>query len=230
LKGAFTGALSDKKGAFESAAGGTVFLNGVEQLSPPLQVRLLRVLQNGTLERAGGETTIHVDARVICATNRNLKEDVTRGRFRQDLYYRISVVPIHLPALRKRPLDIPLLAQHTLDQETERLGRQRVSLSHQALSALINYPWPGNFSELQRCLIAALTEGSGEIIEKHDLASQVSQFGQPPLFSRARKRKLTEAMVAEALEKTAGNKVKAAKVLGVSRATLYRFLSQKRPV
>jgi len=227
VQGAFTGAVRDKKGRFELADRGTIFLDEVGDLSPAMQVKLLRVLQEGTFERVGGEKTIHVDVRVISATNKDLRVEIAKGRFREDLFYRICVVPISLPSLRDRRNDIPLLADHFLRRYAEDAGRRQVGLSQQAIATLMEYSWPGNIRELQNVLQFALIKCKGNAIEPEHLPSWVFQDSKLPSRRKRRRRKLDAAAVEEALRESNRNKVKAAQRLGVSRATLYRFLAER---
>ncbi len=226
VKGAFTGAFRDKKGRFQLADGGTIFLDEVGDLSPAMQVKLLRVLQEGRFEPVGSEKTVEVDVRVISATNKSLKQEVAKGRFREDLFYRICVVPMTLPPLRERPNDIPLLAEHFLEQDAKKTSREKASLSPEALPALMDYQWPGNVRELQNNLQFALIKSRGKDIEPEHLPSEIFQAAGAPVGKRRRKRKLEEGAVAQAMEEAKSNKVRAAKLLGVSRATLYRFLAE----
>ncbi|MBW1680919.1 MAG: sigma 54-interacting transcriptional regulator [Deltaproteobacteria bacterium] len=222
VRGAFTGAVRDKRGRFELAHGGTLFLDEVGELPRVLQAKLLRVLQEKTFERVGGEKTVRVDVRVISATNRNLKREVEKGRFREDLFYRLNVVPIHVPPLRRRKADIPLLLEHFL-QEVGNEGKDTLGLSKPALSLMMDYPWPGNVRELQSALRYALVKSRGGLIEPEHLPPELISWKEqrpgagPP-------RKLDEESVRTALARTGGNKAKAARLLGVGRATLYRFL------
>jgi transcriptional regulator with GAF, ATPase, and Fis domain len=226
VKGAFTGATDDRKGRFELADGGTIFLDEVGDIPASMQVKLLRVLQEGTFEPVGAEKSIKVSVRVISATNKNLAEEVSAGRFREDLFYRLCVVPIYLPSLRERPNDIPLLADHLLKKAAEQSGREQVELSAEAKELMLNYDWPGNVRELENALQYALLKCRGELItEKHFPAKMLTRhIRQSVAKTRRRRHKLDAASVARALEESGGNKVEAAALLGVSRATLYRFL------
>ncbi|MBI4835608.1 MAG: sigma 54-interacting transcriptional regulator [Planctomycetes bacterium] len=230
VKGAFTGAIRDKKGRFELADGGTIFLDEIGDLSQAMQVKLLRVLQSGTFEKVGGEKTIKVDVRVISATNKSLNDEIKAGRFREDLFYRLSVVPLNMPPLRERPNDIPHLCEHFLKKDAEETGRDKASLSPESLDILIDYKWPGNVRELQNALQFALVKSRGGVIQPQHLPPQIQKEKGIPSISvkRRRKRKLDLEAVKEALRQTKGNKLKATKVLGVSRATLHRFLAEEK--
>jgi PAS domain S-box-containing protein len=222
VKGAFSGAIRDKKGRFELADGGTIFLDEVVDLTKSMQVKLLRVLQEGTFERVGGEETVSVDVRVISAANRDLKREVERKNFREDLYYRLNVVPIELPPLRARRNDIPLLAEEFLRQASEQ-GQKTAGLSKKALSLMLDYLWPGNVRELQNTLHYALVKCKGRLIRPEDLPMELKSRRSS---RRGPTRKLNPEMVQAALDRTGGNKAKAARHLGVGRATLYRFLEE----
>ena len=221
VKGAFTGAFRDKKGRFELADGGTIFLDEIGDISPAMQVRLLRVLQEGTFERVGGESTHSVDVRVISATNKNLEEEIEEGRFREDLFYRLSVVPLWIPALRDRRNDIPLLVEHILHDIQKSSDKPAVKISSRALGAMLEHDWPGNVRELQNWIQFALVRSRGKTIEPENLPPHFSHKSNGP---RSRRGKLSATSVRSALRETDGNKLEAAKRLGVSRATLYRFL------
>jgi PAS domain S-box-containing protein len=222
VKGAFSGAIRDKKGRFELADGGTIFLDEVVDLTKSMQVKLLRVLQEGTFERVGGEETVSVNVRVISAANRDLKREVERKNFREDLYYRLNVVPVALPPLRERKNDIPLLAEEFLRQASEQ-GQKTAGLSKKALSIMMDYPWPGNVRELQNALHYALVKSKGRLIRPEDLPMELKSGRSS---RRGPTRKLNPEMVQAALDRTGGNKAKAARHLGVGRATLYRFLEE----
>lgn len=228
VKGSFTGAMRDKKGRFELADGGTLFLDEVADLPKFVQSKLLRVLQEGTFERVGDEKTISVDVRIVSAANRDLKREVEKGNFRDDLYYRISVVPIHMPPLRKRRNDIPALAEAFLEKAAQE-GQISEGISRDALAILIDYTWPGNVRELQSAIRFALVKSKGRIIKPEHLPKDLmaNTSFQP---SRGPSSKLSPDNVKMALAQTGGNKSKAAKSLGVGRATLYRFLSENQHV
>ncbi len=228
VRGAFTGAIRDKKGRFELADGGTIFLDEVGDLSPAMQVKLLRVLQTGCFERVGGEKTIKVNVRVISATNKSLEKEIAAGRFREDLYYRLCVVPITMPPLRERVTDIPLLAEYFLERAANESGHERVSLSSEALAMLMDYKWPGNVRELQNALQFALVKCHGQVIELQYLPLTVRQSDKIVPSWKRRRRKLESKAVADALRQTKGNRLKAARLLGVSRATLHRFLAEEK--
>lgn len=225
VKGAFSGAIRDKKGRFELADGGTVFLDEVAELTKPLQVKLLRFLQEGTFEKVGGERTTGVNVRVISATNKNLKKEVQRNNFREDLFYRLNVIPIHIPPLRERKNDIPLLAHHFLEKVAERSEQKSPKLTESALSVMMDYDWPGNVRELQNAVQFSIVKCNGEIITADDLPLELRRFHNPAI-RRGPNKKLDSRSVQQALRKTGGNKARAARELGVGRATLYRFISE----
>jgi len=222
VKGSFTGALRDRKGRFEMADGGTLFLDEIGDLPKVMQAKLLRVLQEGKFERVGDEKTISVDVRIISAANRDLKHEVEKGNFRDDLYYRISVVPIHMPPLRKRKNDIPLLVNNFLKKAAYK-ERQTKNISESALSVMIDYAWPGNVRELQSAIHYALIKSRGKIIQPAHLPMELRTQKSNQL-SRGPSLRLDLKIVKEALARSGGNKAKAARYLGVGRATLYRFL------
>jgi PAS domain S-box-containing protein len=226
VKGSFTGAVRDKKGRFELADGGTLFLDEVADLPRPVQARLLRVLQEGTFERVGGEKTVSANVRVISATNRDLRQEVRKGAFREDLYYRINVVPIELPPLRERKGDVPMLVEHLLRRAREE-GQETPGISSEALAVLKAYPWPGNVRELQSTLRYALVQARGRVIQPTHLPDEL-QHRRALAMTRAGRSGLSPERVQDALSQTGGNKKKAAGLLGVGRATLYRFL-EKHP-
>jgi PAS domain S-box-containing protein len=222
VKGAFTGAIRDKKGRFELADGGTIFLDEIGDISPAMQVKLMRVLQEGTFERVGSETTLKVDVRVISATNKDLQAEIAAGRFRDDLYYRLSVVPVWLPPLRDRRHDIPLIAEQILARALRSSRHEDVTMAPETMDILMNHDWPGNVRELQNWIQFALVKCKNGVIRPEHLPPY---RGQPrPGKGRGRRHHLDIAAVREAVARANGNKQEAARLLGVSRATLYRFL------
>jgi PAS domain S-box-containing protein len=223
VRGAFSGAVRDKKGRFELADGGTVFLDEVAELSNNMQVKLLRFLQEGQFEKVGGERTASVNVRVISATNKTLKEAVKAGRFRDDLYYRLNVIPIHLPPLCERKIDIPLLVDRFLREAAQRYDRQPLKVSRKAMSLILDYRWPGNVRELQNAIQFAFVKCGGRSIAAEDLPMELRE-AENTCIRRGPSRKLDADGVRAVLVKTGGNKARAAKLLGVGRATLYRFL------
>jgi transcriptional regulator with PAS, ATPase and Fis domain len=188
-----------------------------------VQAKLLRVLQEGTFERLGDEKRISVDVRIVSATNRDLKIDVENGRFREDLYYRLNVVPIDMPPLRKRKTDIPILVDHFLNN-AQKEGMESDGISKDALAMMLDYSWPGNVRELQSAIRFALVKSRGGFIQAIHLPKEL-QNQDKTRPARGSSRKLDREAVIKALERSGGNKAKAARLLGVGRATLYRFLS-----
>ncbi len=225
LKGAFSGAVRDKKGRFELADGGTLFLDEVSELSRPMQVKLLRFLQEGAIEKVGAEKTTAVDVRVISASNVDLKQAVLKKAFREDLYYRLNVIPIRIPPLRERKTDIPLLVEHFLKEASRTYGQNRIRVSRKARACMMDYDWPGNVRELQNAVQFAIVKCNGAEIGLEDLPLELKAGGRlTPRKGPAKK--LNPDRVREALKQTSGNKSRAATLLGVGRATLYRFLDR----
>lgn len=236
VRGSFTGAIENKRGIFEAASGGTVFLDEVSEMSPALQVKLLRTLEEQEVRRIGSNQPIKIDVRIIAASNCNLGEWVEDGRFRQDLYYRLRVIEMELPPLRDRLEDIPLLVEQFL----KKFGNQRnqnYSISPRALSALMSYSWPGNVRELENALESAVALNRSGVIIPEDLPPKVreeSQNGQRPEDFYSRLPSLDEMekrYLAHVLKVTGGNKAKSAAILGINRRTLYRKVDKyKLPV
>ncbi len=225
VRGAFTGAIRDKKGRFELADGGTLFLDEIGELSPNMQVKLLRVLQEGTFERVGGEKPIRVDVRVLSATNRDLRDMVRNNQFREDLFYRLSVIPVVLPPLRQRRNDIPLLVTHFVERARKDIDRPIQGLSHEAMHFFLDYNWPGNIRELQNAIQYAFIKCKAGLVQPEHLPPEIAAYvTSRPVATVRRRGKLDPARVRNALEQAKGNKVQAAKILNVGRATLYRFL------
>lgn len=239
VKGAFSGAVKERKGRFELAHKGTLFLDEVADLPLKTQVKLLRFLQEGAFEKVGGEKKISVDVRIISATNKNLKDEVKAGRFREDLFYRLNVIPIHLPPLRERKSDIPLLAAHFLKEAEQESNNPVPDLASDTIDIMLDYLWPGNVRELKNVIQFSVVRSRGKAIQPGDLPLEVSREPDLPRFTPPEpeddtmpmpRGKLSPASVKAALVKTGGNKSKAARVLGVGRATLYRFLAQNEAV
>lgn len=231
-KGAFTGAASRRTGRFEHADGGTLFLDEIGDLPLSLQVKLLRVLQDREFERVGGNKTLHVDVRVVAATNRNLEAMVTAGSFRQDLYYRLNVVNLLVPPLRERPNDIPLLATHFLRKHTALHGREIDGFDDHALAIMQRYTWPGNVRELSNAVERAVVMSTGTMIFAEDLplpivAASRSSPTEEIAGSRSLKAQLRSfeaKVITQALERNSGNRSRTANELGISRrALLYKL-------
>ena len=230
-KGAFTGATADRQGLFEEANEGTLFLDELGDLPVALQVKLLRALQEGEVRRVGDNASRSVDVRLVAATARDLEADVAEGKFRADLYYRVNVVRIHLPALRERSEDIPELVRHFVDRFNRRLGLHVTGLTAAAMRALMEYPWPGNVRELENVIERAmvLTDGPQLDVEQlPTLAAPTARHdnGASPLDLSVKRRtdELERALIKEALERTRGNRTRAAKLLDLShRALLYKI-------
>lgn len=226
-KGAYTGADALKKGRFELAHGGTIFLDEIGEINQATQVKLLRVLQERKFERVGGEDTLEVDVRVIAATNRNLEEEVKLGNFREDLYYRLNVVNIRVPSLRERKDDIPLLIDTFLKKFSEENGKSIVGIDNRARSALYKYSWPGNIRQLQNCIESACVMCSKDNISLEDLPPSISEFKGEGVFSIPLGISLDEAekiVIQQNLASNKGNKSKTAELLGIERKTLNRKL------
>jgi two-component system response regulator AtoC len=233
VKGAFTGADRDKPGLFEAADGGTLFLDEVGELPGSLQVKLLRALQEGEVRRIGATATTQVDVRVISATNRDLEEAVENGDFRKDLYYRLAVVPIHLPSLRARNEEIPQLATHLLQRHSARLGVSVEGISPDAMEVLLQYPWPGNIRELENVLERALVLTDDATITIEDLPEAVRRpapqnagvgVDADDLSVKKHGARLERHLIQLALDRTGGNKTQAADLLELSpRALRYKI-------
>ncbi len=227
-RGAFTGALERRIGKFEFASGGTIFLDEVGDLSPSTQAKLLRVLQDRVIERLGSNLSISVDVRVIAATNRDLGEEVRRGRFREDLYYRLSVVVLRAPPLRERREDIPALAQYLLRRTAARLKLPAPGISPEALEWLRAQPWPGNVRELEHCLERALVLSRGAVLTRQHLEAGVPEtvadpFDAVPLEEglHGAVERLERRLIQRALAEAGGNRSRAAELLKINRRLLY---------
>ena len=229
-KGSFTGAHTTRRGLLEEASGGTFFLDEVSDLSPAGQAKLLRVLQEGEIRRVGSNESMRVDLRIIAASRRNLADMVATGRFREDLLYRFNTVTIHMPALRERPEDIPLLAEFFLARYGGQNAVPVTSFSSSAMKSLVGYSWPGNVRELEHVVERAVTLASHAILSIHDLPPAVLQnksgkSNHAGMFPGTLKA-LQREQVLKMLESTHGNKERTARLLGISRRTLYRLLER----
>jgi len=231
VKGSFTGATVDKRGLFEEANDGTILLDEIGETSLALQVKLLRVLQEGEIRRVGGSRSVRVDVRVLAATNRDLEREVKEGRFREDLYYRLSVVTLRVPPLRERSEDLPLLAAHALRQARDS-GARAATISEEALVLLSSYDWPGNVRELENTIAHAALYARGHVITPEDLPARIrsntrgldaapqtqSLFKDLPSLDELERRYLIHV-----LQSVGGSRTRAAEVLGIDRRTLYRM-------
>ena len=236
-KGAFTDANRDRKGLFEEASGGTLFLDEIGELPIGLQVKLLRVLQEGEIRRLGDSQDIKVDVRVVAATARDLAAEVGRGAFREDLYYRLNVFALHLPALRERREDIPFLVEHFIARMNARMGLAVTGASPEAMQMLVDYDWPGNVRELENCVERAIVLCEGSLIEVGVLPERIESNGRTPnpetaevipddgdLSIKRASRRSEEVLIRRALLKTRGNRTRAAELLEIShRALLYKI-------
>jgi transcriptional regulator with GAF, ATPase, and Fis domain len=232
-KGSFTGATQAKPGRFEVADGGTLFFDDVDTLPLAVQAKLLRAIQEGEVQRVGSNAVRHVDVRIVAATNKDLLAEVRAGRFREDLYYRLHVVPIRLPPLRERPEDIPLLVQHFVEREGPRLGRRIGAVAAETLAELEGYPWPGNIRELRNVIERALVMSSGDVLRLPGPlraegaaagAAPASELGSATFAEIVRRRKIE--LIREALAKSGGNQRLAAELLGLHRPSLTRMIRE----
>jgi nitrogen regulation protein NR(I) len=230
-RGAFTGAVTSKPGRFEIADGGTLFLDEIAELPKDLQVKLLRVLQDQTFERVGGLKTIKVDVRLVAATNSDLRQAVTSGAFREDLYYRLNVVPVALPPLRERVDDIPLLVHHFLQKFNRRLDKHVQGITPEALAALKSAPWPGNIRELENLVERAVLLSDGGSLDVHDFPGVLDGGAAVPVdeasdelglkeYVRVHTARLERARIKKALQQEEGNVTRASRLLGISRKSL----------
>ncbi len=232
VRGAFTDARADRKGRFELADGGTVFLDEIGEVEPAAQVKLLRVLQDRTYEVLGSSTTRTVDVRVVSATNRDLGEMVARGQFREDLLYRLNLISVHLPALRERPGDVPLLVHRFLSTLAQAYGRESLAVSPAAMRWLQAQPWPGNVRQLRQWVERAVIVSRRDVLEPGDLEATAAMEGGagprdalPPVGSMTLD-EIERAMIVKSLKHHQGNLTRVAESLGMSRPALYRRLEK----
>ena len=229
-KGAFTGATTRNIGKFELADGGSIFLDEIGEMAPGMQAKLLGVLQEGVFYRIGGSSPISVDVRVISATNRDVVKDVQDGRFREDLYYRLNVVQIHMPALRERKSDIPLICAHFLNLFKEEMGLPHLKISQTAMDKMLNYDWPGNVRELRNAIERAVVMGNGQEVLPEDLPIHSIKKSHPGLEAglslREAEDRFKKQFIVTTLRHTSGNRSKAAKIMGIQRTYLSRLISK----
>jgi two-component system, NtrC family, response regulator HydG len=226
MKGAFTGAVSNKRGLFEEADGGTIFLDEIADTTPAFQAKLLRVLQEGEIKRVGGNQPIKIDVRIISATNKELTELVRSKAFRQDLYYRLAVLPLHLPPLRERREDIPLLVDFLVAASCRRHRQPLRTISPEVMQALTDATWPGNVRELQHYIERAVVTTTGPYLTCKDIVAMGSEPAGRDLrsVSRGAVKQAERARIIQALQQASDNRAKAAKLLKISRASLYNKL------
>jgi len=226
MKGAFTGALQDRTGRFQAAHTGTIFLDEIGELPIQLQVKLLRVLQTKQFEPVGSSKTIEVDVRIIAATNRDMEEAIQKKEFREDLYYRLNVIPVKIPSLRERKSDIPLLIHHFVQNFNQVTGHSVEAPSGQILEALMTYDWPGNVRELENVLSYCCMITEADTIDWRDLPEHIrnaQSSERAPADRLISMEEMERNYALQVLASTNGNRVRAAEILGISRATLYRL-------
>ncbi|HET9533573.1 MAG TPA: sigma-54 dependent transcriptional regulator [Blastocatellia bacterium] len=231
---AFTGARQPRAGLFEAADGGTLFLDEVGDLPLSVQPKLLRALQEGYVRRVGADRERDVNVRAVAATNHDLGKEMSEGRFREDLYWRLNVIHIRVPSLRERHFDIPLLVEHFISKVAESAGKPPLQISSEALALLTAYPWPGNVRELENVIERAVALTKGTSLTPGDLPNRIRTSGESTaIITRSSEQRLTlreleREYIVEVLRQTAGNKSRAAEILGLDRRTLYRKLDEYR--
>ena len=228
-KGAYTGADSMQKGRFELAHGGTIFLDEIGEINQNVQIKILRVLQEKTFERVGGEKSISVDVRIVAATNKNLEEEVKAGRFREDLYYRLNVVNLKVPSLKERKDDLTLLIDYFIKKFAAENEKEIIGIDSKAKAALLKYDWPGNIRQLQNCIESSVVMSNGKQIKLEDLPLSVSEYTGQEAISIPMGISLEDAekiIIMQNLSANKGNKSKTADILGIGRKTLHRKLNE----
>jgi two-component system response regulator AtoC len=232
VEGAFTDASADKTGLFEEADGGTIFLDEITEIPVNLQVKLLRVLQENEVRRVGATESTSIDVRVVAASLRDLEEEVEAGNFREDLFYRLNVIHVHLPPLRERREDIPLLVEHFIEEQNDRLGTDVEGVTSEAMKVMMNYSWPGNVREVQNCIERGVVLADGSKIDESALPDRILEsdddlqkiFQGDELSIKKMSKALEKVLIRRALEKTDGNRTQASELLEIShRALLYKI-------
>jgi len=238
LRGSFTGAIGSRVGMFQLAHRGTIFLDEISEMSPALQVKLLRVLQEREVRPVGSDRVVQIDVRVIAATNKDLEQEVAAGRFREDLYYRLNVVPMSLPPLRERRSDIPLLVEHFLTKLTERHGREAMRLTDEAMVHLWEHAWPGNVRQLENLVERLVVLSDNAVVDELDLPASMRVFitrtalpdvtvADSGVDLNAVVEEFENGLISKAMRRTQGNKQAAATLLGVNRTTLVAKLRRR---
>jgi two-component system response regulator HydG len=232
-KGSFTGAHKRRLGRFELADRGTLFLDEIGDISPMIQLKLLRVLQEREFERVGGTTTIKVDVRLVTSTNKDLKEEIKKGTFREDLYYRLHIIPLTVPPLRERLEDLPLLVEHFLRKLAVRTRKQIERVTPEAMKRLAAYPWPGNIRELENVIEQTMVLCEADVVDAHDLPNFLGAEGGPLLKPQLGAKPLPELLddierelITEAFRKSGGVKTETARMLGIKTSALYYKLEK----
>jgi len=231
-KGAFTGASERKKGRFELAERGTLFLDEIGEIDQSVQVKLLRVLETRTFERVGGTESVSTTARIVAATNRDLRKMVNEGTFREDLFFRLFVVAIRLPSLLERPEDIPVMVHHFIEEFAKDAGKNVTSISEDAMNILCTYKWPGNVRELRNCIESMVVLSREKIIQANSVPLHIRESTDPGISKRIfspstlNLEENEKLLIIKALDESEGNKSKAAQILGISRRTMHRKLNE----
>jgi DNA-binding NtrC family response regulator len=230
--GAFSGAIERREGRFVQAAGGTLFLDEVADLPIPTQAKILRALQEGSIERMGGTESVPIDVRVLAASDREVHDEVQAGAFREDLFYRLNVICVRVPTLRERRDDIPLLAMHFLKRHTRTSGKAVTGFAERALGVLLNFDWPGNITQLENCIERAVVLARGEEVEPRELPRELMNSGRSsnglPTVPGASLRELERFAILQTLEHVGGSTSKAARILGISPRKIQYRLNEYR--
>ena len=235
VKGAFTGAIRDRAGRFEEADGGTIFLDEIGEISPFIQVKLLRVVQEREIERVGESKKRKIDLRIIAATNENLPDLVKRGDFREDLYYRLKVYPITIPPLRKRKEDIPFLVSHFIQAQNEKTGKNIAGITQSSMRILMDYPWPGNVRELENAIEHAFVLCTGQHVDVFDLPIEIRQLAYRPeirgsahstMVNSFSREKLSRSALVDILKESGWNKAEVGRRIGLSRTAIWKYMKK----